>query len=104
MASLKQATYVREQFPDAEVTIYYIDLRTPERYDKFMRKVRADEKVSFVKGKVAGVAEESNGDITIEVEDAVRGIKKKSSPRSGCLGHGNATQHCRLQAPDRCAG
>ncbi len=77
MASLKQATYVREQYPDAEVTIYYIDLRTPERYDKFMRKVRADEKVKFVKGKVAGVAEETNGDITIEVEDAVRGIKKK---------------------------
>jgi len=78
MASLKQATYVREQYPDAEVTVYYIDLRTPGRYDKFMRKVRADEKISLVKGKVAGVEEDAaSGDVIVEVEDAVKGEKKK---------------------------
>lgn len=77
MASLKQACYVREQYPDADMTIYYIDLRTPEKYDKFMRKVTADDKISLVKGKVAGVEEEANGDVTVEVEDAVKGVKKK---------------------------
>lgn len=79
MASLKQACYVREQFPDAEITIYYIDLRTPGRYDKFMRKVRADEKIHFVKGKVAGIEEaEVSGDVIVEVEDAVNGEKTKA--------------------------
>jgi len=78
MASLKQALYVREQYPDAEVTVYYIDLRTPGRYDKFMRKVRADEKISLVKGKVAGVEEDTaTGDVIVEVEDAVKGEKRK---------------------------
>ncbi len=77
MASLKQATYVRERYPDAKVTIYYIDLRTPGRYDKFMRKVTKDENVTLVKGKVAGVEEADNGDVILEVEDAVRGIKSK---------------------------
>lgn len=78
MASLKQALYVREQYPDAEVTVYYIDLRTPGRYDKFMRKVRADEKINLVKGKVAGVEEDTaTGDVIVEVEDAVKGEKRK---------------------------
>jgi quinone-modifying oxidoreductase subunit QmoA len=56
MASLKQALYVREQYPDAEVTIFYIDIRSPgDRYEKFYQKVKADPKVTFVKGKVADV-------------------------------------------------
>ena len=36
MASLKHATYIREQYPDAKIYIFYIDLRTPGlRYEKF---------------------------------------------------------------------
>jgi quinone-modifying oxidoreductase, subunit QmoA len=76
MASLKQAAYVREAFPDARVTIYYIDLRTPGRYDNFAKKVLADERVTAVKGKVAAVAEDvGSGDVILSVEDAVTGIK-----------------------------
>ncbi|MDL2316507.1 FAD-dependent oxidoreductase [Desulfovibrio sp. OttesenSCG-928-A18] len=78
MASLKQAAYVREQYPNAEVTIYYIDLRTPGRYENFRNKVTADERISLVKGKVAGLeADEASGDVILEVEDAVRGHKSK---------------------------
>ncbi len=79
MASLKQATYIREQYPDAEVVVYYIDLRTPERYDKFKRMVEADEKITLVKGKVAGVSESDNGNVVVEVEDAVKGVKMEST-------------------------
>ncbi len=77
MASLKQATYVRKRYPEAEVTIYYIDLRTPGRYDKFMRQVTNDPKIRLIKGKVAGVEETPTGDVILEVEDAVLGVKKK---------------------------
>jgi len=56
MASLKQAAYVRERYPDALVTIYYIDLRTPGRYEKFLARIREDDKVRFVKGKEIGRA------------------------------------------------
>lgn len=76
MASLKQAQYVREQYPDAEVTIYYIDLRTPGRYDNFAKKILADEKINAVKGKVAAVAKDKAGDdVWVTVEDAVSGTK-----------------------------
>lgn len=78
MASLKQAIYVREQYPNAEVTIYYIDLRTPGRYENFRNKVAGDDKVTLVKGKVAGVeADAATGDVILEVEDAVKGTKRK---------------------------
>jgi quinone-modifying oxidoreductase subunit QmoA len=54
MASLKQATYVREQYPDAKIYIFYIDIRSPgQRYEKFYKKVKDDENVFFIKGKVA---------------------------------------------------
>jgi quinone-modifying oxidoreductase subunit QmoA len=76
MASLKQAQYVREQYPDAEVTIYYIDLRTPGRYENFARKILDDEKIHAVKGKVAAVAQDKTGDdVWVTVEDAVSGSK-----------------------------
>lgn len=76
MASLKQAQYIREQYPDTEVTIYYIDLRTPGRYDNFAQKILADEKVFAVKGKVAAVEQDKAGDdVWVTVEDAVSGTK-----------------------------
>ena len=78
MASLKQAMYVREQYPNAEITIYYIDLRTPGRYENFRNKVVNDSKIHLVKGKVAGVeSDELTGDVILEVEDAVKGTKRK---------------------------
>lgn len=79
MASIKQALYVREQYPNAEVTIYYIDLRTPGRYDNMLKRVQADPKIKFVKGKVAGVSEDAaTGDILVEVEDAIKAEKWKN--------------------------
>ena len=58
MASLKQSTYIGEQFGNdesARATIYYIDIRTIDRFEDFEKKVRADEKVHFIKSKVASV-------------------------------------------------
>lgn len=77
MASLKQVTYVREQYPDAKVYFFYIDVRAPgQRYEKFYAKIKADKQVEFVKGKVAEVIEDpSNKNITVVAENAVTGEK-----------------------------
>lgn len=80
MASLKHATYIREQYPDAKITIYYIDLRTPGyKYEKFYKQLKEDKNVFFVKGKVAEVAEAANGNITVVAEDAVSGEKRRDT-------------------------
>lgn len=80
LASLKHALYIREQYPDAKITIYYIDIRTPGLYEpRFYWKVKEDPNVAFIKGKVAGLAEGTGGDVTVEVEDIYAGGKKKAS-------------------------
>jgi len=76
MASLKHVCYIKEQYPNAEVTIYYIDLRTPGRYMNVLEKVKAMPDVYFVKGKVADIQEDADtGNVNLTVEDAVRGEK-----------------------------
>ncbi len=46
MASLKHATYLREQYPDAKIYIYYIDLRTPGlKYERFYSKLKEDANI-----------------------------------------------------------
>ncbi len=64
MASLKQSTYIGEQYgddDDAKGTIYYIDIRAIDRIEDFYRKVQADPKISFVKSKVASIVEDKDG-------------------------------------------
>jgi quinone-modifying oxidoreductase subunit QmoA len=77
MASLKQATYVRAQNPEAKIYIFYIDLRTPGyRYEKFYENIKKDPNVFFIKGKVAEVSEDkASGSITVVAENAVTGEK-----------------------------
>lgn len=76
MASLKQARYVRDQYPDAKVTIFYIDIRTLGRLEDFYYEILEDEGVSFVKGKVAGITEASGGGkLILDVEDTIAGEK-----------------------------
>jgi quinone-modifying oxidoreductase subunit QmoA len=81
MASLKQATYVRAQYPDAQIYIFYIDIRSPgQRYEKFYQKIKADEKISLIKGKVAEVSEDpASQAITVVAENAVTGEKIRQS-------------------------
>ena len=76
MASLKQATYVRERYPEAKIYIFYIDMRAPGlRYEKFYKKIKEDENVFFIKGKVAEVADAGSGNVTVTAENAVTGEK-----------------------------
>jgi quinone-modifying oxidoreductase subunit QmoA len=76
MGSLKQARYVREKCPEAKVTIFYIDIRTVGRLEKFYYDLLSDENVSFVKGKVAGITEDAaTKSPIVEVEDTLGGAK-----------------------------
>jgi quinone-modifying oxidoreductase subunit QmoA len=77
MASLKQATYVRERYPEAKIYVFYIDLRTPGlRYERFYEQIKKDENIFLIKGKVAEVSEDpANKNITVVAENAVTGEK-----------------------------
>ncbi|MEW6608558.1 MAG: CoB--CoM heterodisulfide reductase iron-sulfur subunit A family protein [bacterium] len=76
LASLKQITYLREGIPESEAFMFYIDIRTPGKYEDFYNRVQADEKVKLIKGKVASV-DEDNGELIVEAEDILAGNKTK---------------------------
>lgn len=75
LASMKQATYVREQDRDSKVYIFYIDIRAPGKYELFYQGLQEDENVSFIKGKVAKINEDPSGDLEVVAEDAISGKK-----------------------------
>jgi quinone-modifying oxidoreductase subunit QmoA len=81
LASLKHAMYIREQYPDAKVQIFYIDIRTPGLYEnRFYSKVKEDPNVIFTKGKVADVKEDAaTKDVIVTVEDIYKGSKIKAT-------------------------
>ncbi len=74
LASLKQATYLLEQNPEGRVTIFFIDIRAHGRYEQFVARVQADDRVILVKGKAGEITEDaSSGMVTVQVEDQASG-------------------------------
>ncbi len=74
LASLKQSTYVRENLPECDVTIFFIDIRALDRLEDFYTKVQQDKKVSFVKSKIALITEdETTKDLLLEGENTRTG-------------------------------
>jgi quinone-modifying oxidoreductase subunit QmoA len=60
MVSLKQTQYLHEAAPEgARATVYYIDIRAIDRFENFYQRVQADAQVSFVKSKVARIAQDT---------------------------------------------
>jgi len=74
MASLKQTQYVREAYGEdaangGKSTIYYIDIRAIDRFEDFYLKVQQDPTVSFVKSKVAKIAQDDAGNLILHGVD-----------------------------------
>ena len=74
MGSLKQTRYVRKQYPDAQIYVFYIDIRSPGRLEDFYAETQKDEKLTFIKGKVAKITEDG-GELVVEAEDTLLGSR-----------------------------
>jgi quinone-modifying oxidoreductase subunit QmoA len=74
LASMKQATYVRSRYPDAEIHIFYIDVRSPGRMEDFYTKTQEDAKIFFHRGKVGKITEiPDTKNLILEAEDTLTG-------------------------------
>jgi quinone-modifying oxidoreductase, subunit QmoA len=71
LASLKHAAYVRAQYADSEVDMYYIDIRAHDKLESFYQKVKADPQVRFVKSKPAAIVEGEGGNPVLKGEDTL---------------------------------
>ncbi len=74
LATLKQATYVLEQNADAQVSIFYIDVRALGKYEDFFTRIKANEKVKLIKGKAGEIHQDpETGLVTVQAEDQESG-------------------------------
>ncbi len=68
MYAIKQAMLLSGALPLADVTIYYMDIRTfGKGYEEFYQTARAMG-IAFVKAKVARITERPDGDLDVRVE------------------------------------
>ena len=61
LASMKHAAYVREQVADAQVDVYYIDLRAHDKLESFVQRIKHDPQIRFIKSKPSRI-EAGTGD------------------------------------------
>ena len=66
MYTAKHAMLIREKYPDTEVHVFYIDIRTPgKNYDEFYRRAVEQYGVDYIKGMVGKVYNE-NGKLMVQ--------------------------------------
>ncbi len=74
MASLKQASYVKDSNPGASIHIFYIDIRTTAMQDEFFQRITDMENTSLIRGKVSKISQDpATSDLIVEAEDTSRG-------------------------------
>jgi quinone-modifying oxidoreductase subunit QmoA len=93
LASLKQARYVREQYPDAEIHVFYIDIRSPGRLEDFYADSQKDEKLTLTKGKVAKIERDGADGLVVEAEDILSGTRIRKSVDLVVLATGMVPTH-----------
>ena len=58
MYTAKHAMLIRDKYPDVQVNVFYIDVRTPgKNFDEFYRRAVEEYGVNYIKGQVGKVAE-----------------------------------------------
>jgi len=99
MASMKQATYIREQYPDAEIYLFYIDVRTPGRWEDYYVTKQNDEKFHFHRGKVAKITEGADGNVILEAENTLTGQITKTEVDLAILATGMVPNNVEAPPP-----
>jgi heterodisulfide reductase subunit A len=78
MYSIKQAQLLMGALPMADITIYYLNIRAfGKGFNEFYAQAQGMG-VEFVKGKVAKIAEKSNGNLILRYEDVIEGVVKEA--------------------------
>ena len=71
MYTAKHAMLTKEKYPDTEVYVFYIDVRTPGKgFDEFYRRAVEEYGVHYIKGMVGKVYPEG-GRLTVQASDLI---------------------------------
>ena len=71
MYTAKHAMLIRDKYPDVQVNVFYIDVRTPgKNFDEFYRRSVEEYGVNYIKGQVGKVAE-VDGHLRVQAVDLI---------------------------------
>ncbi len=75
MYAMKQAMEIRERVPDAEIEVYYIDIRAfGKGYEQYWQRIIKDYRVRFIRGRVSKVNEDpENQNLIVKAENTLAG-------------------------------
>lgn len=72
MYTAKHAMLTREKYPDTDVYVFYIDVRTPGKlFDEFYRRAVEQYGVHYIKGMVGKVAPRADGKLLVQASDLI---------------------------------
>lgn len=78
MYSIKQAQLLMGALPMADITIYYLHIRSfGKGFNEFYQQAK-DMGVSFVKGKIGKIEEVEDGNLKLRYEDIEQGVVKEA--------------------------
>lgn len=70
MYTAKHAMLIRDKYPDVNVTVFYIDVRTPgKNFDEFYRRAVEEYGVNYIKGQVGKVIPQPDGKLLVQGAD-----------------------------------
>lgn len=74
ITAIKEAIEIKEEFPDAEVYCFYMDLRLfGKKYEDFYIRAQRDLGIHFIRGRVSEVGEAIDGRVVVKAEDTLNG-------------------------------
>jgi len=76
LVSLKQAKYVREDYPDGKAYVIYQHMRTPGLMENFYKSIQQDPGIFLTKGEVVSVSKNGDG-MVVEADNTLLGEKIK---------------------------
>ena len=72
MYTAKHAMLIRDKYPDTNVTVFYIDVRTPgKNFDEFYRRAVEQYGVNYIKGQVGKVIPQPDGSLLVQGSDLI---------------------------------
>ena len=72
MYTAKHAMLTREKYPDTDVYVFYIDVRTPgKNFDEFYRRATEEYGVHYIKGMVGKVSPKADGTLAVQASDLI---------------------------------
>ncbi len=78
MYSVKQAQLLMGALPLADITIYYLNIRSfGKGFNEFYQQAK-DMGVNFIKGKIGKITETDNGNLLLRYEDIIEGVVKEA--------------------------